>query len=67
MDVIIGCNILSHTGTYLSSKDRNCLRVNARKSFPSKWKQTGEAIIISNKIDFSPKLIKGTRQGKATS
>ena len=52
--------------THLSNKDRYYLRVKVwekifQESEPKK--QAGVAILISNKIDFQPKLIKRDRKG----
>ena len=48
--------------THLNYKDRRYLRIKNRKKFfqsNGPKKQAGVAILISNKIDFPPKLIIG--------
>jgi hypothetical protein len=45
--------------THLNNKDRLSQSKRMKKSLPSKWSQetsSGVAILISNKIDFQPKL-----------
>jgi exonuclease III len=52
--------------TYLGENDRNYLRVKGCKTiFQANClkKQAGVAILISNKIDFQPKVIKIPRRG----
>ena len=52
--------------TYLKEKDRNYLRVKGWKIiFQANGlkKQAGVAILISNKIDFQPKVIKKDKEG----
>jgi exonuclease III len=52
--------------TYLREKDRPYLRVKDLKTIfqaNSLKKQVGVAILISNKIDFQPKVIKNDKQG----
>ena len=52
--------------THLREKDRHYLRVKGWKTiFQANGvkKQAGVAILISNKIDFQPKVIKKTRRG----
>ena len=52
--------------TYLSVKDRHYLRVKGWKTIfqaNGPKKQTGIAILISDKIDFQPKIIKKDKEG----
>jgi exonuclease III len=52
--------------THLRDKDRHYLRVNGWKIIfqANGWKkQAGVAILISNKIDFQPKVIKKDKEG----
>jgi hypothetical protein len=63
-------NILLHTGNPTQDKDRHCLRVKGWKTnFQANGpkKQTRVAILILNKIDFQPKVIKKTRRGTSYS
>ena len=51
--------------THLREKDRHYLRMKGWKTIfqaNGMKKQTGVAILISNKIDFQPKVIKTTRR-----
>ena len=53
--------------THLSDKDRHCLRVKGWKTIfqaSGPKKQAGVAILISNKIDFQPKVIKKDKEGQ---
>jgi hypothetical protein len=55
---------------HLSDKDRFSLRVKGWKTIlqaNGPKKQTGVAILISNKIDFQPKVIKKIRRGNSYS
>jgi exonuclease III len=52
--------------THLSDKDRHYLRVkgwNTIFQVNSPKKHAGVAILISNKIDFQPKVIKNSKKG----
>jgi exonuclease III len=52
--------------THLREKDRHYLRVKGCKTIFQKngpKKQVGVAILISNKIDFQPKVIKKDKKG----
>jgi exonuclease III len=52
--------------THLSDKDRQYLRVKSWKTIfqaNGPKKQTGVAILILNKIDFQPKVIKKDKEG----
>jgi hypothetical protein len=56
--------------THLRENDRHCLRVKGWKTiFQANGlkKQAGGAILMSNKIDFQPKVIKNTRRGTSYS
>ena len=56
--------------TYLREKDRHYIRVKGWKTiFQANGlkKQAGGAILMSNKIDFQPKVIKNTRRGTSYS
>ena len=56
--------------THLREKDRDYLRVKEWKTiFQANGlkKQAGVAILISNKIDFQPKVIKKTKRGTSYS
>ena len=56
--------------TYLREKDRHYLRVKVWKTiFQANGlkKQAGVAILISNKIDFQPKVIKKDKEGTSYS
>jgi hypothetical protein len=56
-----GSSILPHAKTHLNDKDSHYLRVKGwKKVFQANGpkKQLGVAILISNKIDFQPKVIK---------
>ena len=53
-------------GKYLSDKDRHNLRITGWKSIfqaNGPRKQAGVAILISNKIDFQPNIIKKDKEG----
>jgi hypothetical protein len=59
---------LLHTGnpTHLRDNDRHYLRVKGWKTIfqaSGPKKQVGVAILISNKIDFQPKVIKKDKRG----
>jgi exonuclease III len=61
-----GPNILLLTGNPSQEKDRHYLRVKDWKTIfqaNSLKKQAGVAILISNKIDFQPKVIKKDNEG----
>lgn len=47
--------------THLNIKDRHYLRVKGRKRFSKE--QAGVALLISNTIDFQPKLLKRHGEG----
>jgi exonuclease III len=52
--------------THLREKDRHYLRVKGRKTIfqaNGPKKQAGIAILISNRIDFQPKVIKKDKEG----
>jgi hypothetical protein len=54
------------TGTHLREKEGHYLRVKSWKTnfqANSPKKQAGVAILISNKIDFQPKVIKKDKEG----
>jgi exonuclease III len=54
------------TGNHLRDKDRHYLRVKGWKTIfqaNGPKKQAGVAILISNKIDFQPKVIKIDKEG----
>jgi hypothetical protein len=65
-----GPNILLLTGIS-SQRKRKIIPQNERleNNFPTngRKKQAGVAILISNKIDFKPKVIKKTRKGTSYS
>jgi exonuclease III len=53
--------------THLRDKERHYLRVKGRKTIflaNGSKKQAGVAILISNKIDFQPKVIKKDKEGQ---
>ena len=53
---------------YLSDKERHYLRVKGWKTIlqvNGLKKQAGVAILISNKIEFQPKVIKKDKEGQA--
>jgi exonuclease III len=57
---------LLHTGTHLRYKDRYYLRVKGWKTIfqaNGPKKHTGIAILIFNKVDFQPKVIKKDKEG----
>jgi hypothetical protein len=57
---------LLHTKTYLNDKDRHYLSQKGwKKVFQANGpkKQTGVAILISDKIDFQPKVFKQDGEG----
>ena len=62
----IGPNILLHTGNAPSVKDKHYLRVKGWKTIfqaNGPRKQAGVTILISDKIDFQPKVIKRDTEG----
>jgi hypothetical protein len=57
---------LLHTGNHVRDKDRHNLRVKGRKTIFQAYgpkKQAEVAILIANKIDFHPKVIKKDKEG----
>jgi exonuclease III len=59
-------SILLHTGNYLSDKDGHYLTVKGWETIfqaNGPKKQAAVAILISNKIDFQPKVIKKDKEG----
>jgi hypothetical protein len=66
MVIETGPNILLHTGNPPQGQ-RQTLPQSKRleNNFQSKWSQerSGVAILISNKIDFQPKVIKNDKEG----
>jgi exonuclease III len=57
---------LQHTESHLSDKDRHYFRINGWKTIfqaNTRKKQHGVAILISNKINFQPKVIKKDKEG----
>jgi exonuclease III len=51
--------------THLTERNTHCLRVKGWKIYQPNGlqKETGVAILISDKVDFKPKLVRGDKEG----
>ena len=66
LDMKTAPSILLHTGNYLSDKDGHYLTVKGWETIfqaNGPKKQAAVAILISNKIDFQPNVIKKDKEG----